>query len=238
MFKAHWGNIDFNFAFQTTETLNAVAHPSSLSLPLSLIVFFHQVFICYHYPAVSCYFCAFPFVFSLCLSLYFNLHFCYVNCHPQNFKVLRRDSDNGIMTGYTCYDYHHVDSLILCGVYYLHQGLVMFYTSRSVIKRTAQNHLSVPFFNFFFPSSLFVSLFLKLLYSIISPTLLSFSVLPPPVCLYPRLVSHYRHPSADPPYVLSPSISLCLCVLARSLWRHPLAVCLHWFALRAEDVIL
>lgn len=54
------------------------------------------------------------------------------------------------------------------------------------------------------------------------------------------LVSH----SPDSPYILS-SYCISLFVLsvsvplsACSLWRHPLADCLHWFALEGDDVIL
>lgn len=135
------GNIDFNSAFQTQI---AISYSSSLSLCLSLLPFFSffslpsSVITTRLFPVIF-------LVFSLGLSVYFYLHFHYVDSHLQNFKVMCRYSDNDIMTGYTCSDYHHDDSLILCSVYYLHQGLVMFYTDRSVIRRTAQSHLSMPF---------------------------------------------------------------------------------------------
>ncbi len=139
------GNIDFNSAFQTLKlrshlifVLSLFPYFSSFDLPFPFL----SVITARLLPAVF-------FVFSLGLSLYIYLHFHYVDCHQQNFKVMCGCSDNDIMTGYTCYDYHRDDSLILCSVYYLHQGLVMFYTDRSVIRRTAQSHLSVPFFCFF-----------------------------------------------------------------------------------------
>lgn len=70
-----------------------------------------------------------------------------------NYKTFRH-SDNDIMTRYTCCDYHHDDSLILCSVYDLLPGLVIFYTDRSVVRRIAQSHLSVLFWKF---SPFFVS---------------------------------------------------------------------------------
>lgn len=146
-------------------------------------------------------------------------------------------SDNGFMTGYTCYDYHHVDSLILCSVYYLHQGLVMFYTE----VLSGERHRTICLCLFKFSPSLFVSLFPKLC-DYLSSFLSSLCVYSLP-SLHPFLfffVSHslniillILHTSSPPP-----SVALCLCVLACSLWRHLLAVCLHWFALRTERVIL
>lgn len=65
-----------------------------------------------------------------------------------NYKTFRH-GDNDIMTCYTCCDYHRDESLILCSVYDLHPGLVIFYTDRSVVRRIAQSHLSVVFLEFF-----------------------------------------------------------------------------------------
>lgn len=140
---AHWGSIDFNSAFQTQI---AISHPSSSSLSLSVIVFFQSAFYLLSLPRCFLLFLCFSLLPSLAVShSIFICVFIMLTVTCENFKVLHRYSDNGAMTGYTCYDYHHADTLILCSVYYLHQGLVMFYTDRSVIRRTAQNHLSLPF---------------------------------------------------------------------------------------------
>lgn len=130
----------------------------------------------------------------------------------------------------------------------------MFYTDRSVIRSTAQSHLSTPFFlNFsltlclsssqtlclsliFFCSSRYISVYSIFLFFLFTFPSFMLSTLPVSVSLYHLTVSlsQYHHLQI----LHTPPLSLRLCVLAFSLWWHLLAVCLHWFSLRTEDVIL
>lgn len=122
------------------------------------------------------------------------------------------------MTGYTCSDYHHDGSLILCSVYYLHWGLVMFHTDRSVIRRIAQSHLFM-LFNFFSPS-LYICAFLKAFLDYLSSFLSVYRI--GYVCRAPL------HDVLIFPLFLASIHLLWLSICVR---QHRLALCLHWFAL-------
>ena len=105
---------------------------------------------------------SFFYLYILSLNTFFVLYLHTFITLPvtSESRVLCRYSDNDTMTGYTCCDYHRDDSLILCSVYDLHRGLVMFCTDSVVIRRIARSHLSV-FINssVFAPSSRFLSNF-------------------------------------------------------------------------------
>lgn len=126
--------------------------------------FFNLLVICYRYATFPCHFCAFLFCSLSSLPVFLSIFICIFITLTVTYKTLKCYSDNDIMTGYTCYDYHHDGSLILCSVYYLHQGLVMLYTDRSVIRRTARSHLSMPFYIFSFTPQTLLYLALSLCY--------------------------------------------------------------------------